>query len=263
MSKISVYIISYNEEKKIEAAIQSVIGWADEVLIFDSFSTDRTIEICNRYPVKIIQIPFEGFGKLRNDALEYCQYPWVFSLDSDERCTPEAREEILQIIREDREKGPVAYYVPRRNFFLGQWIRYSDWYPDYRQPQLFRKGKLIYTLLSVHERFEAEGAIGKMKNPIWQIPFSNLEQMIHKANRYSSLGAQKLKSKKKGGITIGLVHAAAEFFQTYIIKRGLLDGRAGFVIAFYNGISTFYKYAKLEELQKGWQDPSPEWPQGR
>jgi glycosyltransferase involved in cell wall biosynthesis len=257
MSKISVYIISYNEEKKIEAAILSVVDWADELIIIDSYSTDRTIEICNRYPVKIIQVPFEGFGKLRNDALSYCQHPWIFSLDADERSTPEAAAEIKQVIQQDDKTGPVAYYVPRRNFFLGQWIRYSDWYPDYRQPQLFRNGKMRYTLLEVHESFIAEGEIGKLKNPIWQIPFHNLEQMIHKANRYSSLGAQKLKNRKKGGFAKGILHGIAAFFHTYIIKKGLLDGRAGFAIAFYNCISTFYKYAKLEELQEEWSDKIP------
>ncbi|MFP5042258.1 glycosyltransferase family 2 protein [Parasediminibacterium sp. JCM 36343] len=257
MANVSAYIIGYNEERKIKQAIDSVIGWASEVIVVDSFSTDKTAEIAALAGAKVVQVPFEGFGKLRNDAIDNCKHDWIFSLDADERCTPEARDEIKKIITEEYKKGqPVAYYVPRKNFFLGQWIKHSGWYPDYRQPQLFRKNSMRYMEDAVHERYKVEGETGIMKNAIWQYPFENLEQILAKTNRYSSLGAQKLLNKKKGGLRVALLHGITSFIQTYFIKKGFLDGRAGLVIAMYNFTSTYYKYIKLAELQHNWKEPT-------
>jgi glycosyltransferase involved in cell wall biosynthesis len=255
MSKVSVYIIGYNEEKKIGAAISSVINWADEVVVIDSYSTDKTEEIATNLGAKVVQVNFEGFGKLRNDAMNFCSHPWIFSLDADERCTPEAADEILKIVRADDQNGAVAYLVPRRNYFMGQKIRFSGWYPDYRQPQLFRKGKMTYSLSPVHEEYEVHGETGKINNHIWQYPFENLAQMMHKANRYSTLGAQKYLYKKKGSLRSALTHGVWSFLQTYFFRGGILDGRAGFAIAFYDLYYTFYKYLKLKELQAGWKEP--------
>ena len=137
MARISVYIIAFNEADKIEAALQSV-GWADEIVVADSFSTDGTAEIAAKYATRVIQVPFEGFGKLRNDTLDQLSGDWIFSLDADERCTEAAAAEIRRIVESADAKD--AYHVPRRNFFFGRWIKHSGWYPDYRQPQLFRRG---------------------------------------------------------------------------------------------------------------------------
>ncbi len=256
MSKVSCYIISYNEADKIRPAIESVIRWADEVILCDSHSTDNTVEIATSFGVKVIQIDFNGFGKLRNEAIAACRYNWIFSLDSDERCTPEARDEILSIVKKDDQNGPIAYFVPRNNYFLGRWVKYSGWNPDYRQPQLFRRGSLSYTPEEVHEGFICNGTIGYLRESIWQFPFQNLEQMLQKAQRYSTLGAQKLlRRNKKGSIGRGLVHGFSIFLKIYLLKHGWRDGRAGFVIAIGAFIGTFYKYAKLAELQKNWSEP--------
>ena len=138
---------------------------------------------------------------------------------------------------------------------MGQWIRFSGWYPDYRQPQLFRKGKMTYSLSPVHEEYEVIGETGKINNPIWQYPFENIAQMMHKANRYSTLGAQKYYHKKKGGLASALTHGIWSFIHTYFLRGGVLDGRAGFAIAFYDFYSTFYKYLKLKELHEKWDEP--------
>ncbi|MGA1207740.1 MAG: glycosyltransferase family 2 protein [Litorivicinaceae bacterium] len=256
MSNVSCYIIAFNEERKIRQAVSSVIDWADEVIVCDSFSTDRTAEIASELGAKVVQIPFEGFGKLRNEALTQCSHPWIFSLDSDERCTPESRDEILSIVRTDDPDGPVAYWMPRKNFLLGRWVKHSGWYPDYRQPQLFRQGQLSYTLEEVHEGFICEGPIGHLTAPIWQFPFENLSQMLKKADRYSSLGAEKLRHKTQGGLGKGLLHGASIFIQSYLFKSGWRDGRAGLAIAVGAFIGTFYKYAKLAELQQQWEEPT-------
>ncbi len=248
--KLSVYILTYNEEAKIEDAIKSV-RWADEIVVVDSDSTDSTVSIARGLGARIVNIPFEGFGKLRNRAIGACTNDWIFSLDADERCTPKAADEIRRIIGTG---GPAdAYYVPRRNWFMGRWIRHAGWYPDYRQPQLFRRGAVVFWEKDeVHEGYRVQGKKGYLKNPILQIPFRNLEQLLFKANRYSSLGSDKLMRRGvRGSMFKALAHGLGAFFQIYILKRGFLDGWPGFVIALGNFEGTFYRYAKLMEKQAG------------
>ncbi len=254
MPKISVYIIAYNEESKIEAAIKSV-SWADEVILVDSGSTDRTAEIAEHLEARVVQVPFVGFGSLRNSAIEACSHEWIFSLDADERCTNKVRDEIMSIINNPNPCD--IYHVPRRNYFMGRWIKYSGWYPDYRQPQLFKKDKMSYPDKDlVHEGFIANGRIGYMKNCIWQFPFKDFSQIAAKMERYSNLGLDKLQSKNvKGSIGKAFIHASGNFLRIYLLKRGFLDGWAGFVIAFCNFESTFFRYAKLTEKQSEWSTP--------
>ncbi|MFH2092442.1 MAG: glycosyltransferase family 2 protein [Pseudomonadota bacterium] len=251
MPKISVYIIAFNEEDKLEQALKSV-QWADEIIVADSFSTDHTVAIAKAQGAKVIQVPFSGFGSLRNEAIKACSHSWIFSLDSDERCTRLARKEIQTIIQSNNSLD--AYYVPRRNYFMGKWIKHAGFYPDYRQPQLFRKGALQFMNDAVHERYEviSDKQCGYMTAYIHQIPFKNLEEMIHKANRYSTLGAQKLQeSGKTPGIFKAFLHGLWAAFSLYILKLGFLDGWPGFIIAFANFEGTFYKYAKFYLKVKG------------
>jgi glycosyltransferase involved in cell wall biosynthesis len=253
MQKISAYILTYNEAEKIAAAVSSVL-WADEVVVVDSFSTDRTAEIAETLSARVVQVPFEGFGALRNRAIEACSHDWIFSLDADERCTEAVRDEILALLA----AGPSldVYRVPRRSYMMGRWIRGSGWYPNFRQPQLFRKGSLRYTLEPVHEGYEnlSGKPLGTLKNAIWQIPFRNLEEVINKMNRYSSLGAPKLAGKRVS-MASALGHGIWSFLKHYIFKRGFIDGWAGFVIALGNFEGTFYRYAKRYEETQDWQPP--------
>ncbi len=253
MQKITAYILTYNEAAKIEAAVSSVL-WADEILVVDSHSTDRTVELAQALGARIAQIPFEGFGALRNRAIEACTHDWIFSLDADERCTPQARDEILKLI--EASPSHDAYLVPRRSYFMGRWISGSGWYPNYRQPQLFRKGAMRYKPDQVHEGYEllTGKPLGKLESEIWQFPFRNLEQIIDKANRYSSLGATKL-ANKRVSMWSALGHGAWAFLKHYIFKLGFKDGWAGFMIAFGNFEGTFYRYAKRYEQSQSWGPP--------
>lgn len=255
MKKISVYIIAYNEADKIEAAINSVL-WADEIVLADSYSQDDTAAIAEKLGARVVQVAFQGFGDLRNRAMAACSYDWIFSLDSDERCTPEARDEILKAVENPTAE---AYYIPRRNFFMGRWIKHSGFYPDYRQPQLFKKGALAFKNDPVHEEYTilSKMPVGYLTNPIWQFPYKNLEEVAHKANKYSSLGAEKLQNRsRKATMFTALARGLWSFFHMYFLKQGILDGWPGFIIAFGNFEGTFYKYAKLHELQSDWQPPS-------
>ena len=253
MQKISAYILTFNEAAKIEAAVASVL-WADEVVVVDSASTDRTAEIASALGARVVDVPFNGFGDLRNRAVEACRHDWIFSLDADERCTEAVRDEILALLA----GAPPCdvYRVPRRSYMMGRWIRGSGWYPNFRQPQLFRKGSMRYTREPVHEGFEnlSGKPLGTLSNAIWQFPFRNLEEIISKMNRYSSLGTPKLAGKRVS-MASALGHGIWSFLKHYIFKRGFIDGWAGFVIAFGNFEGTFYRYAKRYEEVQNWPPP--------
>jgi glycosyltransferase involved in cell wall biosynthesis len=256
MSKISVYIIAWNEADKIRSALNSVL-WADEIVLADSYSEDETAAIATEMGARVEQIKFCGFGDLRNRAMAACTHDWIFSLDADERCTPEARDEILATVAQADSVD--AYYMPRRNYFMGRWIKHSGFYPDYRQPQLFRKGALDFkTDDPVHEEYRicSDKPVGYLQQPIWQFPYKNLEEVARKANRYSSLGAKKLQQRgRHGGMLKALGRGLWSFFHMYILKKGILDGWPGLVIAIGNFEGTWYKYAKLHELEENWQPP--------
>lgn len=254
MHKVSVYIIAYNEANKIVDAINSVL-WADEIVLADSASTDGTDRIAAEMGARVVQIPFEGFGHLRNRAMAACAHEWILSLDTDEQCTPEVRDEILALLAGEPEHD--AYLVPRRNYFMGRWIKHSGWYPNFRPPQLFRNGVMKFGASPVHEEYEllTSKPVGQLTQAIWQVPFRNFEEVVKKANRYSTLGAQKLSGRR---VSMGqaLFRGSWAFIKHYIFKKGFLDGWPGFVIAFGNFEGTFYRYAKRYEEQEKWPLPA-------
>jgi len=252
--KISVYIIAYNEVEKIKQCINSVL-WADEIILADSNSSDGTTELALQMGAKVHHIKFNGYGKLRNEAISHCSHEWILSIDADERCTIETKEEILEILSNPKFD---IYHIPRKNYFMGKWIKYSGWYPNYRQPQLFKRGSMDYDIKPVHEGYinKSGKEIGKLKNPIWQIPFKNFDEVIHKANKYSSLGVEKLIDKDvEASVLKAFFHGLWSFIKHYFFKLGFLDGGAGFVIAFGNFEGTFYRYIKLYERQSNWKTP--------
>ncbi|MDA1047573.1 MAG: glycosyltransferase family 2 protein [Verrucomicrobia bacterium] len=248
MSKVSVYILAFNEEKKIADCIKSVI-WADEVVVVDSHSTDKTAEIAESLGTKVVQVDFEGFGMIRMAGIDHTKHEWILSVDADERFTDDARDEVKQVINSQNAKD--AYYIPRRNTFLGKKIRFCGWYPNYRQPQLFRRGKMTYEAKDlVHEAFLVKGSKGYISNPIAQIPFLDLSEVLQKMNRYSELGARKLldKGKKCPSKLNIFLRGGWAFVRIYFLRLGILDGWPGFVIAYSNMEGTFYRYAKYREL---------------
>jgi len=255
MARISTSIIALNQAEKIGDAIASAL-WTDEIVVADSNSTDDTVKVSEELGARVVQIPLTTFSELRNRAADACSHEWILSLDTDERCTPALRDEILALLA----AGPTcdAYYIPRRNYFMGRWIKGSGWYPNYRQPQLYRKGAMRYTRI-IHEEVEMAGGgqIGKLKNALWQVPFQNFEEILHKANRYSTIGARML-AHKQVSMGTALGHAIWAFIKHYIFKVGFIDGWAGFVIALGNFEGTFYRYAKRYEEIQHWALPSAE-----
>ncbi len=243
---ITAYILSFNEARQIRAVLESV-RWADEILLVDSFSTDGTVEIAREYGARILSEKFCGFGKLRNIALDAAQHDWVLSIDADERCTPELAAEIRQELAEPRFD---AYNVPRKSHFMGRWMRHSGWYPDFRQPQLFHRKKLRYVESIVHETYELDGRLGRLREHALQYPWPTMEIATAKLQRYSTLMAARYhEAGKKASVGKLLLRPLAMFAKVYLVKQGFRDGRHGLILAGLYAYYTFLKYAKLWECR--------------
>ncbi len=242
---MSAYVLTYNEEDKIRAALTS-ITWADEIVVLDSHSTDGTLSICREFTEKVYQCDFEGFGKLRNRALEFVTHDWVLSLDADERGTVELRDEI----KTELARGPraEAFFVARKNLFLGRWIKHGGWYPDYRQPQFFNKQRFRYQEDLVHEGYQVDGRIGYLQAHVMQVPFLDLGQFLRKMSRYSTLMAEQMVQRGRRFHVHQLVsHPLFTFLKMYVARQGFRDGMPGLILALLYAYYSFVKYAKLWE----------------
>jgi glycosyltransferase involved in cell wall biosynthesis len=248
---VSLYIIAFNEAQNLREVLPTVL-WADEVVVADSFSTDDTAAVCAEFKVRHVNIKFEGFGKLRNEALALLKHDWVVSIDSDERSTSEFAEEVRK-----RLQAPdcAAYFVPRRNSFLGKPVRYAGMYPDYRQPQVFNRRQFRYREDSVHEGFECDGKIGYFSNAILQYPFPTLAVVMAKNEKYTSLVARRyFADGRRAGMLDMALRPWGGFIKKYFFQQGFREGTRGFLIAALHAYYIFIKYAKLWELQE--QDKS-------
>jgi len=247
MSEISAVIIAYNEESFIGKCLASLDGIADEIVVVDSFSSDSTEEICKKYNVRFIKHKFEGYRDQKNFALKHATYKKILSLDADEALSRELRESILAVKDNWEYDG---YYVSRRNYYCGKWIRHSHWYPD-RQLRLFKINSGKWGELNLHERFRmSTGAkVGKLNGDLYHWPYSNFQEHIDKMHKFSLIGAQEFhRSGKKANHITPYIHLIWGFIRTYIIKLGFLDGRYGYQICSLYAKSTFNKYKHLRLL---------------
>lgn len=248
MTKITAIIPTLNEEIYIEAAIKSV-SFADEIIVIDSFSTDNTVILAEKYNVKIIKRRFDDFSSQKNFAIERAVHSWVYILDADERVTPELQKEILEVVR--NSKDFVGFYIGRNFYFAGKKIKYSGWQRD-RVIRLFLKEFCIYNGNPVHETIDAKGKLGSLKNKISHYSYRSFDHYISKINQYSWLQAKDLHRKGK---SINLYHILIKppirFFIHYIVRLGFLDGFAGFMIAKTQAFAVLSRYIKLWLLNKG------------
>ena len=244
---ITAYTLTYNEGAQIRATLES-LKWADEIIVVDSFSTDDTVDIAREYGARILSEEFCGFGNLRNLALAAASHDWMLSIDADERCTPELAAEIRRVSQDPRCD---AYHVPRKSHFMGQWMRHSGWYPDYRQPQFFNRTKMRYRKDLVHEGFELNGRLGYLSEHVLQYPWPTVEVGTAKLQRYSTLMAQRYARMNKRASLGKLVGSpVGMFFKVYFLQQGFRDRQYGFILAVLYAYYTFLKYAKLWELQR-------------
>jgi len=250
-NSISAIIITYNEQENIRACLETV-KWADEVIVVDSFSTDKTVEICKEYTHKIIQKTFEGFGPQKQFALEQATSDWVFSIDADERVSRELAEEILSH-RNSLDKD--GYFVPRESFWLGKKLRFGGCGKE-MIVRLCRKQKGKFQG-NVHEKLAIDGEVGHLKNSILHVSYKNMEHYFSKFNLYSTLVAQeRFKAGRNVPLVLQIIFSVLDFFNRYIIKLGFLDGMPGFLWASFSSFHRMVKYAKLWEMQRE-QKPLP------
>lgn len=248
MSSLSVIIITKNEENSIGECLSSV-AWADEIIVVDSGSTDKTIEICKTYNAKItVTNDWPGFGRQKNRALALATNDWVLSLDADERVSKKLQLEIQHALHS--ASPDVAFRMPRKSSYCGQFIHHSGWWPDYIT-RLFPRVAAKFSDDLVHERILFEGKIKTFNEPLIHISYTDLEEVLDKTNRYSSDGAAMLLARgKNASLSKAILHGIWAFVRTYFIRRGFLDGQMGFILAISNAETTYYRYLKLMLLSK-------------
>ena len=245
--RLSVIIITKNEEANIHACLESV-AWADEIIVVDSGSTDDTVAICKNLGAKVYIHDWPGFGVQKNRALGYASKDWVLSLDADEHVTPELRAEIEAVLCNEQPSD--SYLVPRLSNYCGRFMRHSGWYPDLL-PRLFKRGKARFSDDLVHERLIVEGSTGTLRGTLLHFAFDDLEEVLHKVNQYSSAGAKMMQQRgRKTNLAGAVVRGLWSFFRTYILRGGILDGGEGFMLAVSNAEGTYYRYLKLMLLNR-------------
>jgi glycosyltransferase involved in cell wall biosynthesis len=249
--KLSVVIITLNEENNIGDCLESLQGVADEILVVDSFSTDGTEDICRKYNVRFIQNKWEGYIAQRNYAQELASHPVLFNIDADERLSDQLRESIN--IEKDKGFPYKGYAMNRFNNYCGQWIKHGHYYPD-RKIRLYHKNAGKIGGINPHEGVELFGKVEvkKLKGDILHYSFRTLSEHLTQMNTFSSIAAQSLFSRgKKSSFLKPFLSSFWTFFNGYLLRLGFLDGIYGYVIARNNAMYAFFKYAKLNELYKG------------
>jgi glycosyltransferase involved in cell wall biosynthesis len=252
MSRLSVITLTLNEEQNIAACLESVT-WADELIVIDAGSTDRTLELARTYTPHVEVLPWKGYGAARNSALERTTGDWVLWLDADERVTPELAIEIREIVAAGSVEAD-GYAIPRRAYFCGKWIRHCGWYPS-RVVRLFRPGKARFSETRVHEQLVIDGRVVNSRHDLLHFTDPDLKHYFAKFNTYTSLAAQDLfKAGRRFRLSDIIVKPAFTLLRMYILRLGFLDGIHGLVLSIASAAYVFAKYAKLWEL--GRQSPS-------
>jgi len=237
---LSVALATYNEEDVLAKCLESIASWVDEIVIVDGGSKDKTVEIAQRYKAKVISTdnpPIFHINKQK--AVDACKKDWILQLDADEIISTPLKEEILVSIDDDT-KPYIGYYIPRKNFFLGIWMKKGGQYPDY-VIRLFERGKGKFPSRSVHEQVTISGDVGYLKNPLLHYPYETFSEYWEKALRYSKLVARELAKQRapKNIITafsFFIVKPLYTFMNLFIRHRGIMDGGVGFLFAFFSAL---------------------------
>lgn len=248
MNKISVCLATFNEEKNIKDCLESVRQLADEIVIVDGTSSDKTVEIAKKYTSKIIvrENPLM-FHINKQKAFEAATGDWILYLDADERVDKNLKEEILSAIK---KKGYNGFWLPRKNIIFGKWIKHSLWYPDY-QLRLFKRGKAHLPCQSVHEQPKLSGKAGYLKNPLTHYNYQSISQYVKRLNDlYTENDARVFLAKKKKLHWYDVIRfPAQDLFSTFFAREGYKDGLHGLVLSILQAFSAFVTFAKIWEVQ--------------
>lgn len=245
---LSVTIITWNEEERLRACLESV-AWAHEIVVVDAESSDKTVAIAREFTDRVWVRPWSGFAAQKNFALDQSSEEWMLSLDADERVTAELRAEIEGVLA---AHGPAdGYAVPRKNFFWGAWVRHGGLYPDW-QVRLFRRGRGRFVEHPIHESAVVRGALLRLTQPLLHESYRSLEEFVQRSNRYSTLAARQLvESGRRVGRLDLVLRPLGRFASMYALKRGFLDGWRGLFLAILYAHYVFLRTAKVWEFQQG------------
>ena len=247
MIRLSVAIITWNEEARLRACLESV-AWTDEIIVVDAESTDKTVLIAREFTDRIWVRPWPGFAAQKNFALDQTTGEWVLSLDADERVTPALRAEIERVL--DAPDAADGYAIPRKNFFWGAWVRHGGLYPDW-QLRLFRRGRGRFVEQSVHESVHVQGRTVRLAHAVLHESYRNLEEFVDRSNRYSTLAAQQwLPGGRRVRQPDLVLRPLGRFVSMYALKGGFLDGWRGLSLAMLYAYYVFLRTAKVLELQQ-------------
>ena len=244
--KISAVLITKDEEDNIPRALRSV-SFADEIIVLDTGSTDRTVEICRAGGARVEVAEWRGYVAAKNAVADLAGGDWLLSIDADEEVTPELREEIEKVVTDPRDK--TGFFFPRRNHYLGRWVRRCGWYPDY-QLRLWRRGRGRWVGGRVHERVEVDGLTGRTKAALNHFTYSSIDEHLRRISVYADLSAHdKFDAGKRAGLFGLLFSAPWQFIRLFILRGGMFDGVTGLAVAGMGAYYAFLKKLKLWELQ--------------
>ena len=248
--QLTAVIITHNEERNIARCLESLWGIADEVVVVDSFSTDRTQEICTEYKARFYQRVFDGYSSQKNYGISLARFPYILSLDADEALTECLKKDLMRVKEQGSQDG---YRVRRSTNYCGHWIRHGGWYPDIKL-RLFDKSKGTWSNHLVHEEvIMTEGSrVAMLKGSLLHYSYYSVDEHIILSNRYSTLAAEELyRNGSSFALLKMMVKPSVRFIRDYIFRLGFLDGFSGFLIARITAHATMLKYAKLHVLKKG------------
>ena len=247
MKRLSVCIVTLNEEEGLRACLESV-AWADEIVVVDAESSDKTALIAREFTDRVVVRPWAGFAAQKNFALDQCAGEWILSLDADEEAAPELRAEIMATIAGAQAHD--GYAVRRQNVFLDRWIRHGGLYPDW-QVRLFRRGRGRFEERSVHESVSLTGSLGRLSGHLVHRSYEGVSDFVERANRYSSLAAEQMireGRRVRAGELIG--KPLGRFLSMYLLRGGFLDGRRGLLLAALYAYYVFMRSAKVWEVTR-------------
>ena len=244
--KISACIITQDEEENLPACLDSV-AWVEEIVVVDSGSRDRTVEIARNRGCRVIEQSFLGHVKQKEFAVRAAAHRWVLCLDADERLALGGEEEIRAVLSRPGEGSPVGYAFPRRTWYLGGWVNHGGWWPEYRV-RLFDRDRGRWTGMDPHDRVEVQGPVARLRTELHHYNYRDLRHHMEKLNAYTTIMAdRRFEAGEPPSLVRMLFNPFWRFFRMYVLRRGFLDGRRGVVLAVVAGFYVFLKYAKLWE----------------
>ncbi len=244
--KLTVTVITRDESTHIAAALESV-SWADEIIVIDSRSTDETVAIARKHATRVEVRDWPGYGAQKNYAAEIASNDWILSLDADERVSPALASEIKQTLQ--TEPAARGYRIPRVTWYLGRWIRSTDWYPDY-QLRLYDRRAGRWNGRRVHESVDLQDPPGFLRHELQHYAYRDIAHHLATIDRYTTLAAEQwlAEGRRTNGLEI-LIHPRLAFLRNYLLRGGVKDGAAGLIVSKLNAYYVFLKFAKLWELQ--------------